>query len=66
MPLSSDVTNAAFTIPACDGRFDADFADYLSDLGALRPSVLLAFAPKAAGTYLRSAASVIARLSTLF
>jgi len=58
MSLSAEAANAAFTLPACDGRFDPDFADYLSDLGSLRPSVLLAFAPKAAGTYLRSAAIV--------
>ena len=56
MSLSSDATNAAFAIPACGGQFDEAFADYLGDLGSLRPSVLLAFAPKAAGTYLRSAA----------
>jgi len=56
MSLSTDATNAAFTVPACDGRFDDAFAEYLNDLGSLRPSVLLAFAPKAAGTYLRSAA----------
>ena len=56
MSLSADALNAAFTVPACDGRFDPQLADYLNDLGALRPSVVLAFAPKAAGTYLRSAA----------
>ena len=56
MSLSSDAINAAFTLPACDGSFDPDLADYLGDLAGLRPSVVLAFAPKAAGTYLRSAA----------
>jgi hypothetical protein len=56
MSLSADVVNAAFTPPTCDGRFDPDLADTLNDLGSLRPSVLLAFAPKAAGTYLRAAA----------
>jgi len=56
MSLSTDALNAAFTVAACDGRFDPELADTLNDLGALRPSVVLAFAPKAAGTYLRSAA----------
>jgi len=56
MSLSSDATNAAFTLPACDGSFDLEFTEYLGDLASLRPSVVLAFAPKAAGTYLRSAA----------
>ena len=50
------LTNAVFSSPNCDGSFAPDFADYLGDLGAMRPSVVLAFAPKAAGTYLRSAA----------
>lgn len=49
---------AAFSLPACDGGFHADLADYLGELGQRRPSVLLAFAPKSAGTYLRSAAIV--------
>jgi len=55
MSLCADATNAAFTVPACNGRFDDGLADYLNAV-ALRPSVVLAFAPKAAGTYLRSAA----------
>ena len=53
--FNEQVTNAAFAPPNCDGSFDPEFADYLSDLGAMRPSVVLAFAPKAAGTFLRSA-----------
>ena len=56
MSLSSEAADAAFAVPSCDGTFDQAFSDYLNDLGALRPSVVLAFAPKAAGTYLRSAA----------
>jgi len=54
--LDPEAAEAAFCVPACDGRFDPDFADYLAGLGRSRPSVLLAFAPKSAGTYLRSAA----------
>ena len=53
---NGQVTNAAFSPPNCDGSFPPDFAEYLNDLGAMRPSVILAFAPKAAGTFLRSAA----------
>jgi hypothetical protein len=56
MSLSSDAINAAFTLPACGGHFDPALAEYLGDVGGLRPCVVLAFAPKAAGTYLRSAA----------
>lgn len=53
-----DAANAAFSPPACDGSFPADFATYLNRLGRTRPSLVLAFAPKAAGTFLRSAAVV--------
>jgi hypothetical protein len=49
------LANATFAPPNCDGSFEPDFAAYLKDLGATRPAVVLAFAPKAAGTYLRSA-----------
>jgi len=54
--LDPEAAQAAFCVPACDGGFDGDFAHYLGELGERRPSVLLAFAPKSAGTYLRSAA----------
>jgi hypothetical protein len=54
--LDNRLANAAFSSPNCDGSFAPDFAEYLGDLGATRPSVVLAFAPKAAGTFLRSAA----------
>jgi hypothetical protein len=54
--LDERLANAAFSSPNCDGSFTPDFAEYLNDLGAMRPSVVLAFAPKAAGTFLRSAA----------
>ena len=52
---------AAFSLPGCDGSFDRDFQYYLQELGATRPSVVLAFAPKAAGTYLRTACVVAAQ-----
>ncbi len=58
MHLDIEVATAEFTPPQENGRFDGDVADYLRELGQSRPSVILAFAPKAAGTYLRSAAIV--------
>lgn len=51
-----DAIQAAFALPACDGQFDTAFRDYLAELAGTRPSVVLAFAPKAAGTFLRIAA----------
>lgn len=58
MPFDSEAIQAAFAQPACDGSFAPDFADYLGELGRTRASIVLAFAPKAAGTYLRSACIV--------
>jgi hypothetical protein len=49
------LANATFAPPNCDGSFEPDFAAYLKELGSTRPTVVLAFAPKAAGTFLRSA-----------
>lgn len=54
--FDSAVADAIFTPLAEDGGFDPDIAKYLSELGQARPSIVLAFPPKAAGTYLRSAA----------
>ena len=50
MPLLLDpeVNNAAFIQPRSDGSFPPDFEAYLNELGDSRPSVVLAFAPKAA------------------
>ncbi len=56
IPFDDEAIQAAFLQPACDGSFDPAFAAYLNELGRTRPSIVLAFAPKAAGTYLRSAA----------
>jgi len=47
---------AVFTLPNVDGTFSDDQTAYLRALGRRRPSVFLAFAPKAAGTFLRAAA----------
>ena len=54
--LDENAIRAAFAQPAHDGSFPSAFRDYLQALGRERPSVLLAFPPKAAGTFLRSAA----------
>jgi hypothetical protein len=48
--------SAAFAQAAHDGSFDDDLAAYLSLLGTRRPVLFFAFAPKAAGTFLRTAA----------
>ncbi len=55
-PFESQATDAVFTPLAGDGVFDPDIAKYLGELGEARPCVVLAFPPKAAGTFLRSAA----------
>jgi hypothetical protein len=55
-----DAIRAAFAQPDSDGRFPPDFFAYLNELGQKRPSVVLAFAPKAAGTFLRTAAIGVA------
>jgi hypothetical protein len=49
---------AAFSQPDNDGAFNGALADYLHGLASRKPVVLFAFAPKAAGTFLRSAAIV--------
>lgn len=41
--------------PNNDGSYEPEFADCLTALAKSRPAVVLAFAPKAAGTFLRSA-----------
>lgn len=53
---SDPAMEAIFTPLADDGGFSPNIARYLCELGQARPSVVLAFPPKAAGTYLRSAA----------
>lgn len=54
--IDADLANAVFTLPQSGGAFDPDFFAYLQKLGQQRRSVILAFPPKAAGTFLRSAA----------
>lgn len=55
-PFEPEAAEAIFTPLLGDGVFDPDIAKYLGELGQARPCVVLAFPPKAAGTYLRSAA----------
>lgn len=54
--LDENAIRAAFAQPAHDGSFPSAFRDYLRSAASERPSVILAFPPKAAGTFLRSAA----------
>src|SRR5690348_3449271 len=54
--LDERLADADFSLPNCEGCFMPDLAEYLNYIGATRPSIVLAFAPKAAGTFLRSAA----------
>lgn len=48
--------SAAFSQPESDGTFCGDFAEYLTGIAGRRSVLLFAFAPKCAGTFLRSAA----------
>jgi Sulfotransferase domain len=54
--IDVEAAMAMFALPEPDGTYAEDQAAYLQALGRRRPSVMLAFAPKAAGTFLRSAA----------
>jgi hypothetical protein len=56
IPLEIEAAEAVFLPLQGDGVFDSDTTKYLNELGQARPCVVLAFPPKAAGTYLRSAA----------
>src|ERR1700742_581496 len=55
-PLEVEAVEAVFTPLQGDGVFTPETIKYLNELGEARPCVVLAFPPKAAGTYLRSAA----------
>jgi hypothetical protein len=54
--LDVEAGMAVFTLPNYDGSFNDEQAAYLRAIAHRRPSVMLAFAPKAAGTFLRAAA----------
>ena len=54
--IDASAMHAIFERPLPDGSFAAPARQYLQAVGAQRPILLLAFAPKAAGTYFRQAA----------
>jgi hypothetical protein len=54
--IDSNAVQAIFALPQPDGAFEGPVLQYLRETGTRRPILLLAFAPKAAGTYLRQAA----------
>jgi hypothetical protein len=54
--IDGKAITAVFTQPRFDGRFPSGLAEYLHAISLRRPVLLFAFAPKAAGTFLRSAA----------
>lgn len=54
--LDNAAISAAFSQPDPDGAFRGPYGEYLRALGRLRPAVVFAFPPKAAGTFLRTAA----------
>lgn len=55
LTLDSATLNAIFAQPTIDGRFEGQLAQVAGLLGGRRPLVLLAFAPKSAGTFFRTA-----------
>jgi hypothetical protein len=55
MALPNEYLKLIFQQPSNDGRFDEESARIAGSLGAKRPLVILPFAPKAAGTFFRSA-----------
>lgn len=54
--IDSSALNAIFAVPQSEGVYEDPTLSYLREMGARRPLLLLAFAPKAAGTFLREAA----------
>jgi len=57
MQISLDrrATEALFDLPDNDGACSPDQLAYFRELGARRPAIVMAFPPKAAGTFLRTA-----------
>ena len=54
--IDANAMYAVFEMPSPDGVYSEKFAAYFRALGRMRPILLLAFAPKAAGTFFRQAA----------
>src|SRR5581483_868937 len=53
--LNSTLLQAVFELPYNDGSLPDALLDLFGELGSKRQTVLLAFPPKAAGTFLRTA-----------
>ena len=53
--LDAESVSALFQLPRPDGGYDGQLRLLLNKLGKKRPCVILAFPPKAAGTYFRTA-----------
>ena len=49
--IDSNAIQAVFAQPDPEGVFERDYAAYLRSIGARRPVLFLAFAPKVAGTF---------------
>jgi hypothetical protein len=56
--LDRSASEALFDLPDNDGAYSPVQLAYLNGLGARRPAVVLAFPPKTAGTFLRTAAAL--------
>jgi Ni,Fe-hydrogenase III component G len=54
--IDANAMHAVFEVPSPEGVYPPKFAAYFRALGRKRPLLFLAFAPKAAGTFLRQAA----------
>jgi len=54
--IDSNAVQAVFAQPDPEGAFAGDYVAYLRSVGARRPVLFLAFAPKVAGTFFRQAA----------
>lgn len=54
--IDSNAMQAVFARPQTDGSFEPPVGEYLRKIYSRRPMLLLAFAPKCAGTYFRQAA----------
>ena len=54
--LDRQAQETLFDLPTNDGAYSSEQLSYLGALGARRPAIMMAFAPKAAGTFLRAAA----------
>jgi hypothetical protein len=53
--LDRQAQESLFDLPTNDGAYSSEQLSYLQSLGARRPAIMMAFPPKAAGTFLRAA-----------